>query len=69
MENAPVMLGLVLWVLLAAASLLSLTLGVALAYHWFNYSTNATAPFVATVVYSGVSLVLLTSLFALALSI
>lgn len=62
-------LSAVLWVLFSAASLLSLALGVALSYHWFNYSANAATPIVASAIYAGVSLALLTSLLALTLSI
>lgn len=62
-------LGVALWVLFAAALLLSATLGVALAYHWSKYAMNPVMPVIASAVYAVVSIVLLVGLLALALSV
>lgn len=62
-------LRVVLWILVAAASLLSTGIGVVLSYHWFKFSTSRAIPFLATMVYAGVTLALLICLTALALSV
>lgn len=69
MEIDPATLRAALWVLSAAASLLSATVGAILAYHWFTYSMNAVVSLIATVVYASVCATLLMVLFALTLSL
>lgn len=62
-------LSLLLWVVLALACALSSLLGLVLAFHLFKYSTSSKVALIATTAYAGVSVVLLFSLFALALSL
>jgi hypothetical protein len=68
METGTAVFAMVLWVLLTAAALLSATLGIVFAYHWFNYSMNKRISFTAIAVYAMVCFVLLFILLALALS-
>lgn len=62
-------LSFVLWVVLTIACAFSSLLGVVLAFHLFKYSTSSKIATIATVTYAGVSIALLFSLFALALSL
>ena len=56
---------LLLWVLSAAASVVSVVLGTILAYHWFKFGSNFTISLVALAAYAAGCSVLLSALFAL----
>jgi len=58
-----------LWALVAGAFVLSLAVGIVLAFHWFKYATSTVVPFIATTVYAIVCTALLICLVALAFSL
>lgn len=57
-------MSIVLTTLSVAATILSLITGGMLAYHWIRYSMNATMSLITLVLYVGVSVFLITLLFA-----
>lgn len=69
MVNPLVLLVPLSWAMFAGALLLSVLLGVILAYHWFRYAMNPGIAFVATVVYASVSGFLLFGILVAAIAI
>lgn len=65
LESAP----LLLWVIFGATSVLSVSLGGLLAYHWFRYGMNRPVALTAMLIYGGITLVLISSLFASTIAI
>ena len=62
-------LPVLVWAIFIGATLLSLTLGTILAYHWFRYAMNPAASFSALVLFSCVSVLLLSTLLAATVAI
>ena len=57
---------LILWVMSLATAIVSAVLGTILAYHWFNFGSNATVSLFALILYAGGCGALLVGLVALA---
>ncbi len=64
METATQYLPALAWVLTAASLLLSAFLGIILIYHWFRYAMNPTMTVIIFVMYTAVSAMLLSGMFA-----
>lgn len=64
MESTAALIPLIVRILAFASLLLTLLLGVVLAFHWFRYAMNAGVSILALVVYSVVSVSLLSSMLA-----
>lgn len=62
-------LPLLAWAVFAAASALTICLGLLLAYHWFRYAMNPAVSLLSLVTYSGVAFVLLSGLLTAAITI
>lgn len=58
-----------LWAIFVGATLLSITLGALLAYHWYRYAMNNAIAITALIIYTGISLFLLACLFAATIAI
>ncbi len=58
-----VSLSAVLWVVFGAAAVLTVVVGVILAYHWLRYSMNPFMPVLAVGTYGVVSFLLLSLMF------
>lgn len=48
------MLGMFLWVVFFAATMLAIGVGAILAFHWLRYAMNPAAPLFAVITYGGV---------------
>ena len=60
---------LLAWAIFLGATALSIALGFILNYHWVNYARNASATFVATIIYAAGCLIILAMLLGAVLSI
>lgn len=62
-------LSTLMWAIFAGATLLSLSLGGLLAYHWFRYAMNRSMSVTMLLIYGGISFFLLSSLFAATIAV
>ena len=62
-------LPLIAWAVFGGAALLTAALGAILAYHWYRYAMNPAVATLSFAVYSIVSFVLLSTLFASAIAV
>ena len=69
--NADITISLPLlsWAVFGGAALLTAALGAILAYHWYRYAMNPRIATLSFAVYSIVSFILLTGLFASAIAV
>lgn len=64
MESAAAIVPLFVGVLAAASIVLTVLLGIILAFHWFRYAMNPAATMVALVLYLGISATLISGMLA-----
>jgi hypothetical protein len=62
-------LPLLAWAIFAAATALTVLLGLLLAYHWFRYAMNPAVSLLSSAVYAGIACVLLSALLASTIAI
>lgn len=62
-------LPLLAWAIFAAASALTVLLGILLSYHWFRYAMNPAIALLGSIIYGGIAFLLLSGLLAATIAI
>lgn len=62
-------LPLLAWAIFAAASALTILLGLLLCYHWFRYAMNPAVALLSSLIYAGTAFLLLSGLLAATIAI
>ena len=62
-------LPLLAWAIFAAASALTILLGLLLSYHWFRYAMNPAVALLSSLIYAGTAFLLLSGLLAATIAI
>lgn len=62
-------LPLLAWAIFAAASALTILIGLLLTYHWFRYAMNPAVALLSSIIYAGVAFVLLSGLLAATIAV